>query len=203
MDPKTARRVFIGGAAFLAVVVLGVAVQLNRRGPAEGTQGIQLSAPIPPRPESEVDDEDAERAPTDRLLVAKAPGDGDDVTFTEMLGLLKDGPRSAKTQAVADKFAADFKAQPRLKAVYDDYKRDAAAGKKPTAAAFMAKLRGTEGFKELVTRFAGMPGSGALMLQIAKQPRMETFLREDSARILGKPVARGRAAATLRGAGAI
>ncbi|MBI5202957.1 MAG: hypothetical protein HY925_15305, partial [Elusimicrobia bacterium] len=202
MDPKNAQRVMVAGVAALAVVVVAIGLQWSSRGGSNPPTGaLNLSAPVQPQGEQAADEEDV---PKDRLFETASSEDGE-LSFTELLGSFKDGARSPKTQAVADKFAAEFKAQPKLKEVYDDFKKQTAEGNKPKAAAFMARLRATEGFKELTTKFAGMPGSGALLMAAANQPKVKDFLLNDAARITGKapPAARGVAGSTLRGVGAV
>ncbi|MCX5787752.1 MAG: hypothetical protein NTX64_04470 [Elusimicrobia bacterium] len=208
MDLSRRRRtMFVVGGVVLALVVAVVAVEFARRpGRGEGApkasfssnHGIPQPFVTPRRPETSKDDRLFKPAPE------AAPGSQDDeLSFDQLLAAIEQAPRSEKGAKLAEKFTADFKAEPELEKTYDGFRKSADEGKRPTASGFMAALRELPAFRKIVNEFMQAPGSGALMLSIGNQPTVHRFLEKDTARILqhGRSF-RGAGPAAARGAGA-
>lgn len=169
-----------GGLALVAAVAAALAL----RSPQPQAKPTVLS-PMPARPEAALASADIEG---DRLFTRQVGDDtptglDGDLSFAQLMGAVRDGAK-AKPE-LAKKIVDEFKAQPKLMEVYENFEARANDGQRPGALEFMGALR-RRGFSELAGRFMQAPGSASLLLSIAKRPEMREFLRKDAEAVTAK-----------------
>ncbi|MBI4346212.1 MAG: hypothetical protein HY553_05115 [Elusimicrobia bacterium] len=107
--------------------------------------------------------------------------------FTRLMEILGMESQRPAVAAVARPFVRAFNERPELKRTYEDFKKRAKLGQKPTAKEFMASLRSQPAFGRLTGEFGrggGGGGGSSAMLALAQHPELKRFLGEQ-ARVVG------------------
>lgn len=133
-------------------------------------------------------------------------GAGAKTELDQLLNLLSE----TQDEPVARKFAAEFKAEPKLNQAFEDYKREVAEakaeGREPTSVrAFARGLGEMTEFRRLVARFASEPGFRGVGASLLAMPQLKAAVYEQTELIKAAVRARGRkgfvAQASRRGGG--
>lgn len=165
------RRVELVVVAALSLAGLGVAVELLRRESSEPSEAAVGPVGFLPKPEA------AGLGPGARAEPAYPEAERE-LSFSRLMDIL--GAEAAKPEVapLVEPFKKAFAAQPKLKKTFDEYKRRAAGGEKPSAKAFLSELRKNSEFAKLAHAFGQGPGGSSALLALARQPELKRFMNE-------------------------
>lgn len=184
-DDRTKRRwgIAAGGFAGLLAALLA-ARSMRTEGGGEGVRGQPLFPAVPKLSMPQASGSDRARAGGPALGAAGAKSE-----LEQLLDLFAE----SKDQPAAEKFAREFKAQPKLEQAFEDFKRDQQSPEPTTTLrAFARDLGGMSDFRRLVSRFAGEPGFREAGAGLLRLPQLKAAVYEQIAALKAEARARGR-----------
>ena len=119
-----------------------------------------------------------------------------ELSFSRLMEILGMESQKPSVAPVARTIVKAFTTQPELKRKYDEFKRKADLGHKPTAKDFMASMRSQPAFGRMAAELGRSAGGSAAMMSLAQHPELRRFLGEQD-RLMkagGDPAARDKKA---------
>ncbi len=118
-------------------------------------------------------------SPAAAIEGSPAPLGGGDLLFEDFQRILGAQAASPEIAPIVGAFVKEFNAQPVLKATLERFQKAAQDGKKPTARAFIATLRGTPEFKTVASPFVLSPAGTSAFAALARVPQLHDLMRAE------------------------